>query len=54
MATEQCELDNKCCLMMGTLGVSEHRNTAEKNRQIPQYSNTVSKLDVILRPLTVH
>ena len=42
-------------------GDSEHRNTAEKfdkyrniakkNRQIPQYYNTVSKVDVILKPL---
>ena len=43
----------------GTLGDSEHHNTAEefakysniaKNRQIPQCYNTVSKLDVILKP----
>ena len=45
------------------MGGSEHRNTAEKftkyrniakkkkNRQVPQYYNTVSKLDVILKPL---
>ena len=51
-------------IMRGTLGGSEHRNTAEKfakyrniakkkkkNCQIPQYYNTVSKLDVARKPL---
>ena len=49
-------------VLRGTLGGSEHHNTAEKfakintaisqnkNRKIPQY-NTMSKLNVILKPL---
>ena len=40
------------CVKRGTLGGSEHRNTAEKfaipHKKSP---NTVSKLDVILKPL---